>query len=247
MDPDFGERHHHLYYDHLRFAGLHETFQWLPLLAGILATVAVAWILLILLGGDRFQQSRSEARLPSNFDPVRQRWHCAVRSHTATAQQFADYECTPVAVAQRPDLADVTRPATALFIDAFAEVNALATEHYPGTKHAEQFIQAAQRAQRAWQTALDTACHSGFSLSTAGQRLPLNSRHEDGPRDSHQRTQSRIVALQRVTGWAPTGPGRHRAQARDPRHAADRPQHTGPARHRSTWDNSTVIAHPLPQ
>ena len=77
MDPDFGERHHHLYYDHLRFTGLHETFQWLPLLAGILATVAVAWILLILLGGDRFQQSQPTFGLPSTPDPARQR--CMVR------------------------------------------------------------------------------------------------------------------------------------------------------------------------
>jgi hypothetical protein len=238
MDPYFGEHHHHLYHHHLGFTGLHETFQWLPLLAGMLVTIAVAWILLILLGGDRFQQNQPASGLPSIPNPVRQRWHGTVRSHAATAQQFAAYECSPAAVAQRPDLADVTRPATALFIDAFAEANALATKHYPGTEHAEQFIQAAQRAQRAWQTAVDTARHSGLSRSTADQRVLLNQTlaplavpqddpHEGGRRNAHQRTQYRLVTPRTAPGLDP-----YRARAatvRKPRPTTcvDRPPRIG--------------------
>lgn len=257
MDPDFGARHHHLYHDHLGFTGLHETFQWLPLLASILVAVAIALVLLILLGGDRFQQSQPTFGLPSTPDPARQRWHGAVRSHAATAEQFAAYECTPAAVAQHPDLADVTRPATALFIDAFAEANALATEHYPGEKHAEQFIQATQRAQRAWQAAMDTVCHSGLFRSTADERALLNETlallvrpqglpHEGERSNAHQRTRYRLVAPEQHIDSTLTRPGRHRAQA-DPPHTADRPPRTGPTRHRGNRDSSTVMTHSLPQ
>jgi hypothetical protein len=70
-------------------------------------------------------------------------------------------------VAEHPDLADVTRPATAPVIDAFIEANGLATEHYPGAQHAERFIRAVQGAQRAWQVAVDTARHSGIPVHPA--------------------------------------------------------------------------------
>jgi hypothetical protein len=157
MNSDFGHRHHHLDHYHLGFAGLPTIIPWLPLLSGMLVMVTVAWILLILLGGDRFQPPQRVSGLPSIPTAVRQHWHGAVRAHAVTVQQFVAYDCTPTALAQRPDLADVTRPATALFIDAFAEANALATDHYPGAQHAERFIHAAQQAQQAWRAAVDTS------------------------------------------------------------------------------------------
>lgn len=162
MDPDFAQRRHHFHYPHhLGFAGLHGLFlfEWLPLLVCLLVTVAVAWIL---FGGNQFEPtSRAIGRHRRTADSVRRHWQSAVRCLAVTAGQFAAYECDPVAVLRHPELADVTRPATARFIHAFTEANALATDEYPGVKHAERFIPAAQRAQRSWQDAVDAAHGSG--------------------------------------------------------------------------------------
>jgi hypothetical protein len=128
----------------------------------MLVMVAVAWILLILLGGDRFEPTQRVSGLPSISTAIRQRWHDAVRAHAATT---IAYECTPAALAQRPDLADVTRPATASFIDAFAEANALATDQFLGAEHAERFIHAARRAQQAWRAAADSSRDNEHSQS----------------------------------------------------------------------------------
>ncbi len=206
MNSDFDEHYRHLYHSHLGFAWLEEIFPWLPLLAGMLVTVAMVWILLLLLGVDLAEQSQRCCGLASMRSTVRRRWHGAVRAHATTAQQFAAYECTPAAVAQHPDLADVTRPATALFIDAFVEANGLATEHYPGAEHAERFIQAAQRAQRSWHVAVDRARHRAVSRPTPHGRVVL-----------HQTVASRH------TERTPTRSGRHRAPDRHPQHSYDRP------------------------
>jgi hypothetical protein len=196
MNPDFGEHHHRFH--HLGFVRLEEVIPWLPLLAGMLMTVAVVWILVMLLEANPSEQSQRAA--------VRQRWHGAVRAHATTAQQFAAYECTPAAVAELPDLANVTRPATALFIDAFAEANELATDRYPGAQHAERFIQAAQRAQRAWRAAVDTARHRAVSRPTPHGRVGLYQ-----------------TVASRHTEPTPTRSGRHRAPDRHPQHSYDRP------------------------
>ena len=76
MDPDFGEHHHHFsYHHHSGFAGLHQVFEWLPLLAGVLLTVAVARIL---LGGDKFEPTSravGHQRPPIQFGSVgKVRW-----------------------------------------------------------------------------------------------------------------------------------------------------------------------------
>ena len=226
MNSNFGEHHHHFYHHYLRVGWPHEMFPWLPLLAGMLVTAAVAWILLILLAGGPSERSQHSSGLASLRASVRQRWHGAVRAHAATAHQFAAYECTPVAVAQHPDLADVTRPATALFIDAFAEANGLATERYPGAQHAERFIQAAQRTQRAWQAAVDAARHGEVSQSTPQHPVLLQQAvtsptvHAKSPR-----THRRFDAPERHTDSTLTRPGRHRARARRRRHFLDRPVH----------------------
>lgn len=211
VDSNFGERHHHFYHHHhLGFGGPHVVFEWLPLLAGMLVTVAVAWML---LGDDRFGRASRAFTLPRH-DSVRQRWHGAVCSHAVTAQQFAAYECDPSAVLRHPDLADVTRPATALFIDAFADANALSTHEYPGVKHAERFIDAAQRAQRTWRDAVDAAQRSGPTW------IERRSAHQPARRPVH---------IERHTDWLPIPPGRHRAQAPGPRHARLEPLSPDPA------------------
>ena len=51
----------------------------------------------------------------------------------------------PAAVLHRPALADVNEPATARFVDAFAEATALITEAYPGPQAGERFVAAAER------------------------------------------------------------------------------------------------------
>ena len=203
MNSDYGEHGHHFYHHHPGFPRLPEAFPWLPPLAGMLVTVAAIWLLVILLGDVLSEQNQRAARPASRRAAMRRRWYGAVRAHATTAQRFAAYECTPTAVAEHPELADVTRPATALFIDAFTEANGLATEHYPGAQHAERFIRAAQRAQRAWHAAVDTARHSGTSRSTPHEGVLL-------PPPWH-------------ADWASTRPGRHRAPAQGPRHSLDRP------------------------
>jgi hypothetical protein len=203
MNSDYGEHRHHFYHHRLGFVWRPEAFPWLPLLAGMLVTVAVVWLLIVLLGDVLSQQSQRPSRPASTRATIRQRWNAAVHAHASTAQQYAAYECTPTAVIEHPDLADVTRPTTALFIDAFTEANGLATEHYPGPHHAERFIRAAQSAQRAWQVALDTARHNRISRSTPHERVLLPPQlHTDG---------------------TSTRPGRHRAPAQGPRHSQDRP------------------------
>ena len=151
-------------------------------------------------------------------------------SHAATAWEFAAYECNPAAVLRHPGLADVTRPATALFIDAFAEANALVTDEYPGVEHAERFISAAQRAQRTWRDAVDAAQRSGPAWFAPGERVLVNqllaplavaghSAPESERRNAHQRSRRRLVDIERHTDPISTAPGRHHAQAPGPRHA----------------------------
>ena len=68
MDPDFSERHHHFFYHHHPgFGGLHQVFEWLPLLAGVLLTVAVARIL---LGGNQLEPTSRAVRHQRPPDPV---------------------------------------------------------------------------------------------------------------------------------------------------------------------------------
>jgi hypothetical protein len=207
VNTDFGD-HHHLHNSHLGYAGLEGIFPWLPLLAGTLMAIAMVWILILLLRGNPSEQSHCFWILASRRATVRRRWHGAMRTHAATAQQFAAYECAPAAVAEHPDLADVTRPATALFIDAFTGANELATERYPGAEHAERFIQAAEHSQRAWQAAVGAARHSGASRFAPHGRVRLQH----------------TVASQRPDS-TPTRSGRHRAPDRCPQHSLDRPAH----------------------
>ena len=88
-----------------------------------------------------------------SFAGPRTRWRMAVTRHREVAAAFAAYECDAQAVWRRPALADVRRPATARFVEAFAEACALATDRYPGRRMAELFSAAVDRSARAWAAA----------------------------------------------------------------------------------------------
>ena len=90
-------------------------------------------------------------------DPWRARWADAVARHRAVAAAFAASECDPRSVLERPALVDVKQPATARFVDAFAEARALLTERYPAQEFARRFDDAVQREEQAWLDAVDAA------------------------------------------------------------------------------------------
>ncbi|WP_252435948.1 DUF2786 domain-containing protein [Pseudonocardia humida] len=56
-----------------------------------------------------------------------------------------------------PVLTDVSVPGTARFVDAFAEAQALLTDHFPGPGTGEAFTEAADAARRAWRAAVGAA------------------------------------------------------------------------------------------
>jgi hypothetical protein len=87
----------------------------------------------------------------------RARWRAAIARHREIAAAFATYECDPQAVLHRPALADVRQPATARFVEAFAEACALTTDRYPGRARAETFAAAVDRSARTWTAATQAA------------------------------------------------------------------------------------------
>ncbi|GEL17507.1 hypothetical protein [Pseudonocardia asaccharolytica] len=215
MRPVFDGHHHH--HHHHGFdgpvfgdgSGLHQLFGWLPVLPGALLALAVV---LLLLRGLAAAPGGSADGPRQALDPIRTRWRAAARAYAATAREFAAYECDPGAVLRRPELADVSRPATGRFVDAFAEAGALATDDYPGAGHAQRFIDAAERAQRAWQAAQEAAERARTARFAPGERALLDqvtallavagdTEHEDERRSAYQRARHRLVELERRTGW----------------------------------------------
>jgi hypothetical protein len=74
-------------------------------------------------------------------------------------------------VLHRPALADVSVGSTARFVDAFAEAQALETDSFPPGRHAADFAQAVDRAERAWRAAVEAADRirlSGLSPAERG-------------------------------------------------------------------------------
>lgn len=93
-------------------------------------------------------------------------WDTAHRRFTALAVEYAGYECDPLAVLRLPAMSDVTVPATARFVDAFAEAQALDTDQRPAPEFAALYVAAVDRACRSWQAARGAAERirlSGFS------------------------------------------------------------------------------------
>ena len=142
----------------------------------------------------------------------RARWVEAVHRHRATARAYAEYECDVRAVLSRPALADVTQPATARFVDAFAEAVALCTDRFPGPEYAQRFIAAAEHAERAWAAAVDAADRTRDARFAPGERrlveqvtmlleLALSSPYEAERRAAYQRATRKLAQLERRTGW----------------------------------------------
>ena len=112
-----------------------------------------------------------------------------------------------------PCVADVGEPATARFVDAFAEATALLTEAYPGSQVAERFVAAAERADRSWRAAVDAADRVRTARFAPGERalleqtlsllaLARSSPHEAERRGAYERARRRLADLERRTGWA---------------------------------------------
>jgi hypothetical protein len=83
----------------------------------------------VLLG--RFPKRRNPLPVtpkPSPESTLRQRWHTARSTHERTSREYAAFECDALAVLRLPDLVDTSVPATARFVEAFAESCALATD-----------------------------------------------------------------------------------------------------------------------
>ena len=186
---------------------------WVLMLPGVFAALVLATAL-ALNGPGEALWAWVQAQLAP--DPWRARWDDAVLRHRATAQAFAEVECDLSALLRLPALADVEQPATARFIDAFAEANALHSEQFPGPVYAQKFVEAAERAERAWAAAVEVAERKGDSRFAgfgvrvrAAHRLPAGAtparraraRHRvaaaptrgrraraAGPRDAHGRS-----------------------------------------------------------
>jgi hypothetical protein len=150
-------------------------------------------------------------------DDVRARWDAAVTRHAETARAYAEFECDPAEVLARPALCDVTWPATARFVDAFAEASALHTETYPGAAAAAGFIRAADVAARAWTATRDAAERARWARFDAAERALLDqavrlldvaqeSPFEEERRLAYARLARRLADLERRTGWAAPRP-----------------------------------------
>ena len=145
-------------------------------------------------------------------DPWRARWDDAVARHRTTAQAFADFECDLDAVLRLPALADVEQPATARFVDAFAEANALRTDEFPGPEYAGRFVAAVEHAEQAWSAAVEAAQRKHDSRFDPAQRRLLaqvrtlldvaaSSAFESERRAAYQQAQRRLAELERRSGW----------------------------------------------
>jgi hypothetical protein len=155
----------------------------------------------------------------------REKWQAAVERYGRTAQAFGTFECDPVAVLARPALADVTLPATARFVDAFAAASALRTESYPGAVAAAEFARAAEAAERAWAAAVDAADRIRAARFAPGERALLDQTlkllataestpHEAERHAAYRRALARLSELRRRTGWALPRPATHTLEYR---------------------------------
>lgn len=150
------------------------------------------------------------ARLAPN--PWSARWADAVERHRTTAAAFAGFECDLDAVLRLPALADVEQPATARFVDAFAEANALRTDAFPGPEYARRFVEAVEHAGQAWTAAVDAAERKRDTRFALDERRLLaqvrtllgvaaTSTYESERRAAYQKALRRLAELERRSGW----------------------------------------------
>src|SRR5918993_166378 len=157
MDPDGGWRYHdpHQWGPGMYHHGFHHgPPPWMdgpgvlfPLLSALFPLLLLLWVLSRWFVLDALA-ARGRDALAGRGDTVKPQWEAAVGRFGETARAYAAYECDPSAVLHRPALADVGEPATARFVDAFAEATALATDAYPGPQAGERFVAAAEGAER---------------------------------------------------------------------------------------------------
>ncbi len=107
------------------------------------------------------------ARQTAAVDELDVLWRAAHDRFDRLREQYAAYECDPLAVLRLPALADVSVPATARFVDAFAEAQALESDRMPRRTHAQRFVDAVAAAERAHTAAVDVA--GRIRLSTFGR------------------------------------------------------------------------------
>jgi hypothetical protein len=182
---------------------------WVLMLPGVFVAAVLATALALNGPGEALYAWVRAQLAP---DPWRARWDEAVARHRATAQAFADFECDLDAVLQRPALADVEQPATARFVDAFAEANALRTDEFPGPDYARRFVEAVEHAEQAWSAAVEAADRKRDSRFDRAERRLLaqvrtllgvaaSSTFESERRAAYQQAQRRLAELERRSGW----------------------------------------------
>ncbi|MQA14120.1 MAG: hypothetical protein GEV09_08085 [Pseudonocardiaceae bacterium] len=106
---------------------------------------------------NRRRRAAAPRQAHERIDPPASDWSATRARFTRLQQEYARFECDPLAVLQTPALADVTIPSTGRFVEAFAEAQALDTDAEPPASHRERFATAVDRAWRAWHAARDAA------------------------------------------------------------------------------------------
>jgi hypothetical protein len=197
---------------------------FLPFLSALLPLLLLMWVLSRWFLLDALAARGRDAPAVVG-DTVRPQWDAAVARYAEVARAYAAYECDPAAVLHRPSLADVREPATARFVDAFAEATALLTDAYPGPQAGARFVAAAERADRAWRAAVDAADRVRAARFAPGERalleqtlallaLARSSPHEAERRSAYERARRRLADLERCTGWAVPRPAAELLAAR---------------------------------
>jgi hypothetical protein len=182
---------------------------WVLMLPGVFVALVLATALALNGPGEALWNWVRAQLAP---DPWRARWAEAVERHRATAQTFAEFECDLRELLRLPALADVEQPATARFVDAFAEANALRTEQFPGSEYAQRFVGAVERAEQGWAAAVEAAERKRDARFVPGERrliaqvetlleVAAASRYESERRTAYQQARRRLAELERRTGW----------------------------------------------
>lgn len=198
---------------------------WVLMLPGVFVALVLATALALNGPGEALYHW---VRAQLGPDPVRARWAEAIERHGSTAQAYAAFECDLRAVLRLPALADVARPTTARFVDAFAEANALRTDEFPGPEAAQRFVAAVEHAEQAWTAAVESAERTRDARFAPGERrliaqvetlleVAASSAYDSERRTAYQQARRKLAELERRTGWRMPRPAalelEHRARA----------------------------------
>lgn len=168
---------------------------------------------------DRHRQRQEQVtqQPPAKATDLSTRWKAAKTIHEQTAREFAEFECDALAVLRLPDLVDSSVPATARFVEAFAESSALATDRQPPDEHAEKFVAASDAADRAWRAAWAAAERMRMGRFSPEEREALDraiklltvaqeSNHPGERRAAYDKAREQLGVLQRRSGWTLPNP-----------------------------------------